>query len=341
MQRKGRRYCIFMLFIQLSIGLSYAQQKPQYTQYILNNYIINPALTGIENYIDIKFTNRKQWIGLKDAPETSYLSIHFPLGKKDERLTPTSFDMTGESFYVYKYQYEYITSAPHHGLGFVATTDKAGALKQSNFNITYAYHLGLSAHVNLAVGLSAGVSHSNINFDDLKPGEAADQALSSGQVSRLKPDVNVGVWLYAPTYFAGASIQQVLPQNIVFNDDNTYKEATTVPHYFITAGYKFWFDDNYTLIPSVMLKWIKPLKPTLDYNVKFTFKDKLWLGGSYRESDAFSGMLGFNISSLVHISYAYDITTSPLNAVSKGTQEIMIGLTLNNKYKVLQPIRFW
>ena len=31
-----------------------AQQKPHYTQYILNQYIVNPAITGIENYIDVK-----------------------------------------------------------------------------------------------------------------------------------------------------------------------------------------------------------------------------------------------------------------------------------------------
>jgi hypothetical protein len=48
-----------------------AQQKPQYTQYILNNYIINPAVTGIENYIDVKAATRQQWTGLQNAPQTS------------------------------------------------------------------------------------------------------------------------------------------------------------------------------------------------------------------------------------------------------------------------------
>ena len=65
----------------------HAQQKPQYTQYILNNYIINPALTGIENYTDVKLSHRHQWVGFQDAPVTTYFTIHKPIEKQDDRTT--------------------------------------------------------------------------------------------------------------------------------------------------------------------------------------------------------------------------------------------------------------
>jgi hypothetical protein len=68
-----------------------AQQRPYYTQYIMNNYIINPAVAGIENYWDVKASHRMQWVGLQDAPVTTYLTIHGPLHKSDyERETATS-----------------------------------------------------------------------------------------------------------------------------------------------------------------------------------------------------------------------------------------------------------
>lgn len=45
------------LFVYTALMLSgitvMAQQKPHYTQYIMNQYILNPALTGIENYTDV------------------------------------------------------------------------------------------------------------------------------------------------------------------------------------------------------------------------------------------------------------------------------------------------
>ena len=56
-----------------------AQQKPHYTQYVLNQYIINPAISGIENYVDVKLSARDQWVGLSGAPKTAYLTIHAPL----------------------------------------------------------------------------------------------------------------------------------------------------------------------------------------------------------------------------------------------------------------------
>src|ERR1041385_1790872 len=74
-----------------------AQQKPHYTQYILNQYILNPALTGIENYTDIKLSHRQQWTGIDGAPVTTYFTVHTPLGKKDYKTTPTSFSMNGEN----------------------------------------------------------------------------------------------------------------------------------------------------------------------------------------------------------------------------------------------------
>ena len=43
-----------------------AQQRPHYTQYILNQYILNPALSGIENYTDVKVSHRVQWQGLSE-----------------------------------------------------------------------------------------------------------------------------------------------------------------------------------------------------------------------------------------------------------------------------------
>ena len=60
----------------------FAQQRPHYTQYILNNYILNPAISGIENYTDIKLSARDQWVGLDGAPRTAYFTIQGLSAKK-------------------------------------------------------------------------------------------------------------------------------------------------------------------------------------------------------------------------------------------------------------------
>src|SRR6478736_6608769 len=114
-------HCI--LFFAL---LVHSQQRPHYTQYVLNNYILNPALSGIENYTDVKLSARDQWVGLNGAPRTVYLSMHGPIGKKDYKTTATSFGVPGENPRGKAYWENYKASEAHHGIGFSVISDKTG-----------------------------------------------------------------------------------------------------------------------------------------------------------------------------------------------------------------------
>jgi type IX secretion system PorP/SprF family membrane protein len=110
---------------------------------------------------------------------------------------------------------------------------------------------------------------------------------------------------------------------------------------FATAGYKFIVGDNIGVIPSIMVKKIDPIPLSIDMNLKMAFRDRFWLGGSYRKDDSFSALAGFNVSSLFSLSYSYDFTTSDLRTVSNGSHEIVLGLLLNNRYKVTCPQHNW
>src|ERR1044071_3549713 len=105
---------VAMMFVMLS----FSQQRPHYTQYILNNYIINPAISGIENYTDVKISVRDQWIGLNGAPQTVYFTLHAPLGKSDYRTTATGYSVPGENPRGRAYWENYTAAEPHHGIGF-------------------------------------------------------------------------------------------------------------------------------------------------------------------------------------------------------------------------------
>src|SRR5215211_7809312 len=115
-----------------AVQSAFAQQRPHYTQYILNNYILNPALTGIENYTDVKISGRDQWAGLQGAPRTMYLSIHAPLGKKDYKTSATSYQVPGENPRGTSYWENYTASESHHGVGLSIINDKTGAYNTFN-----------------------------------------------------------------------------------------------------------------------------------------------------------------------------------------------------------------
>ncbi|MDO6431304.1 type IX secretion system membrane protein PorP/SprF [Flavitalea sp. BT771] len=319
-----------------------AQQKPEYTQYILNNYILNPALTGIENYTDVKISHRHQWVGVQDAPITTYLTIHGPLGKKDDRETATSFHKPGYNPRGRDYWDDYTAARPHHGVGLQVLDDRTGPLSRFSAYATYAYHLGLSPRTSLALGFAAGISQLNLDRSKLFFDVPVDPAVySSGELNKIKPDFGAGIWLYSADYFMGFSAQQIIPQKIAFTDKIAPHPGKLVPHLFGQAGYRFLLDEDFNLIPSVMVKYVDPLPLQFDFSAKLQYQDFLWIGANFRTYDGFSAMAGLNVSNTFNIGYSYDLTTSKLNTISKGTHEIIIGFLIGNKYGDWCPKNIW
>ncbi|MDB5137361.1 MAG: type secretion system rane protein PorP/SprF [Mucilaginibacter sp.] len=317
-----------------------AQQKPQYTQYVFNNLLLNPAVSGMENYVDVKAGYRSQWTGLEGAPVTSYLTVTAPFGSDFVKGDATSMSPGNEDNpYSRLYTQNYEAAEPHHGIGFMIVSDQAGPINTSNIDATYAYHLGLSSTFNLSVGVAAGFNHISLNTSMITLENPLDPAIANGNNSQWKPDLSVGIWGYSSSYYFGVSAQQILPQNLYFSTTNSINQTKTVPQYFITGGFKVFLSDDVTLLPSALIKFIQPLPLAYDVNMKLAFRDRFWIGASYRNQDSFAGLVGFNISSLINISYSYDYTTSALRTVSTGTHEIVIGLMLNNKDRVVSPRR--
>jgi type IX secretion system PorP/SprF family membrane protein len=339
------RHLLMILCAGMVCSNAGAQQQPQYTQYLNNNYILNPALTGIENYTDVKISHRHQWVGLQDAPVTTYLTLHAPLGKKDDRITATSFDMPGENPRGKNYWQDYEAAKPHSGIGLKIINDRTGPINRFAGYVSYAYHVGISARTSIAAGFEAGVQdifldRSKLDFGAANPIDPA--VYSSGEINSLRPDFGAGIWVYSADYFIGLSAQQIVPQKIYFSD-NTVKQqqGKLVPHMFATAGYRFLIDDDISMIPSIMLKYVQPTPASLDVNTKFQYRDLLWIGAGYRLKDGFNAMVGLNVSNTFNVSYSYDYTTSQLNTVTKGTHEIILGFLLGNKYGDWCPRNVW
>lgn len=328
----------------VSFSMLNGQQKPHYTQYILNQYIINPALTGIENYTDVKLSHRQQWVGFNGAPVTTYATIHTPLGKKDYRTSATSYRVPGQNPRGKRFWEEYTAAEPHHGIGLQLINDRTGPLNQFAAYATYAYHLGISGRTSLAAGFGAGFTNVNLNMSKLDfIYTTVDPAVTSGTyLNQFKPDFNAGIYLYSADYFVGLSVQQIIPQKVAFSDNAVRTtDGKLVPHIFITAGYRLLAGEDFNFTPSVMVKYINPLPIQVDINAKLQYLDFAWIGASYRTGEGFAGMVGMNVSNTINVGYSYDYTISRINTVSKGTHEIIVGFLIGNKYGDWCPKNVW
>ena len=334
--------CICLSFLAMS------QAKPSYTQYILNNYILNPALTGIENYVDIKASHRNQWTGIDGAPVTTYLTIHGPIGKEDLRTSATSFAVPGENPRGEQYWKDYTAPAPHHGIGLTIMNDKAGYINRWSFAATYAYHKPLGVRTTLAAGISLGMTSVNLDrskivWGNLDPNDPAI-GYSSGELKKIKPEIGAGLWLYSARYFIGLSVLNIIPGKAKYVKNDKYGTYYT-PNYFLTAGYRMQLGDDLSFLPSFMIQYWEPQLTGAHINAKLQYMDKIWLGGSYRYSDLISGysaMAGVNVSNTFNISYSYEIaTTSRLRNYTGNTHEIVLGFIIGNKYGDTCPRNIW
>ena len=331
---------LLTLFLQAALG----QQRPHYTQYIMNNYVVNPALSGIENYVDLKMSMRNQWVGIDGAPQTFYLTAHGPIGKTDQKTNATSFSMKGEDPRGKRYWEEYTASEPHHGIGMSVVNYRTGYISRYFATATYAYHLALNAKTNLSAGFGLGISGTTMDRSRIELANAFDPVIMNGsdRYNKVSPDLSAGLWLYHADYFVGFSAQQILPTKFYLHD-STLNKSVDVPHLFVTAGYRFFLTDDITALPSVMVRYISSMPLYTAFNLKLQYQERLWLGGSYRVQEGYAAMAGVNISQTFNISYSYDINNSRylLGSMQRGTHEIVLGFLLNNRYGDMCPRKVW
>lgn len=339
------KYFLIVFGLYFIPGLTMGQQQPWYTQYILNNYILNPAVAGIENYLDLEGSYRRQWVGLDGAPVTTYFTAHGSLNPNPVSIqSPTSVPENSESSRGKSYWQNYSTSASHFGVGIMVVKDQAGLINDFSAKVSLAYHVKLYEISALSAGFSFGAQEFTINTYKLNfgPQNPSDPAVTNlGSFSTFKPDLNFGLWYYSRSYFLGASVQQIIPETVVLGNNSTVSKSQLLPEVFFQGGYRFLVTDDINVLPSFNIHISDGAPANFDFNTKIQYRDRVWVSGSYRHINGYSVMAGLNINSLMHIGYSYDFNTSSLFQVNSGTHEIVLSLFLRNIAQEICPRNVW
>lgn len=273
-----------------------AQQLPQFSQHMYNKQVLNPAITGSENFMVTQLTHRSQWAGFGNAPTTQFLSIHSSIDRKN------------------------------YGVGGYLFNDSFGPFNNFGLNGSYAYHIKVSDDTKLGFGLSGTVSQFSINGNDIKLSNDIDPLINlSSSESNLKYNGSFGLLLHHNTYYVGFSALNIIPQNNnVFTSLDTPGALPTVTHFNTIAGIGIDLDDNNTLYPSILVKYINNNPIQVDFNIRYIYSTIFEIGASYRSGDAIVGIVNFYIMDDLNFIYSYDFTTSNVSSVSSGSHEITL-----------------
>ena len=268
--------------------LAFGQQDAQYTQYLYNMNVVNPAYAGSKGVSSIGILGRTQWVGLDGAPNTFTLSYHSPVGRAV-------------------------------GLGFSVIHDEIGPVKEDNVFADFSYTLFTSEEGRLAFGLKAGFT-----FLDVEELRTLDPDPLNIPIHEVSPNFGVGTYYYTSNFYVGMSIPNILETRHLEKEAGIVSSASEKKHIFFTGGYVFDLTPTIKLKPSTMVKATTGAPLSVDLSANMLFNEQLEFGLSYRIDDAISGMVGFQVSDDFRIGYAYDFTTSRFGDYNQGTHEIML-----------------
>lgn len=319
------------------ISLSFAQQQSLYSSFLLNGFVYNPALAGVEDHLDVKTSYRKQWLNVPGSPTTMYASIHGAVNQRElNREELGSLPMRGSSTIKFKYE------APkkiRHGVGGFVMNDRAGLIQRNSISLGYSVHLPLGQKYYLAIGAAALAHTYSLERPLLR--DQGDDAFAGNLRFGTMPDAQAGIYFYSDRLQLGLSATQLTQSRLSFARNNKDVAFNTINrHFYATGSYRIGLDSDFDLLPVGIIRYTANTPLSLEGGGKIRYRNTFWAGATYRYGDAVSGMVGFSLYKMLELCYAFDFTTSKIQSNSTGTHEIVLGLRLNNK-KPDSRIKVW
>jgi type IX secretion system PorP/SprF family membrane protein len=313
------------LFVVAAHVLLFGQNNQLVGQYFQNMPAYSPALTGMNDYLDITFGYRKQWAGFAGSPQNNYLSAYTSLyAKKDEAKVGTHDDSVRND----------PSTQPlflKHGVGGYIMTNKQGAYNQTEVAVNYAIHVPVFRNTYLALGVSPSLHTVKLDLSELNvknSGDGAYQSLLQNGSSYSYLQLNAAVALYAVNYYASMGIVQAA-KKIVSGNETMDDEAAFQRQQFI-AAYRFALKNNIELIPNTFVRVDKSRPDLIEIGLRARYAQKYWIGATYRNDNTLIGMFGLLIKDKIRFGYAYEYKAFNIAGVTGGTHEIVVGLRLNN-----------
>lgn len=299
-------------------GVLFAQQDPQFTQFMHNKLIYNPGYAGTSDAICGTAVYRQQWVNFPGAPKTGLFSFDMPLGN-----LPI-------------------------GIGLNVMNDQIGVSKTTFARLAVSYLKRNLGPGNLGVGIDGGILQQQFNGNWITPDgnsvqdysipgyQAAGGVSTNPNLNKLTYDLGFGAYYTIPNrMYVGISSTHLTAQDISAGGNVKYALAR---HYYLIAGYRFGLDQQgvHAIEPNIKVK-SDASSTQLDLNLTYWWQSKLWVGVTYRMQDAISPMIGYKFlpKGNLKVGYSYDVTTSKIKGYSSGTHEIMLSYC----FKTTPPTR--
>ena len=279
-----KNYLFIILFLPC---ISFAQNDMQFSHYMYNEIMFNPAATGNSDKMIASLVARQQWLGIDNAPSTQFLNLH-----------------------------TYVAQIKG-GAGITILNDRVGYENTLNLKLNYAYHCRLSETASLSGGLSAGFVNKRLDGSKLIYEQGSDPHALLSNTSAFSPDLGLGLEFNTAKLTAGISATHIN------KSVSSSTEFVNPRHTFLYAKYKVNAGTDFAVIPCILLK-SSGFITQFELNTTVVYKEKIRMGLTYRIKESIVGLVGVNISDWILIGYSYDYNAMPVESYSSGSHEIML-----------------
>lgn len=311
-----------IMLVSFKVG---AQQLPLYSQYMMNRFLINPAVAGSEGYTAFNLTAREQWIGLKYSPKTHAVSAQTRILRKSFISRGASVKRKGSSS----------SRSGKVGLGGYIFNDQSGLVNRTGLQLTYAYHISFRRG-QLSFGLSGSFYQFRLDKDKIILYDPSDDLINNFNNRLWVPDASVGIYYSDPRMYAGLSVSDLFQASFKFGNEG-YDNFRLLRHYYAIGAYNFELSEYLMFEPSVLVKASEVWSFQADISAKMYIYEDYWAGLSYRTGGALIFMGGLRVDKFF-FGYAFDYTLSSIQRHSYGSHEFMLAVKLGDsarRYKWL------
>lgn len=296
--------CILFTVYCLLPAAVFAQQDPQYSQYMFNHLAVNPAYAGNRDVFASTLVYRDQW-KMEGSPTTASLSLQTPLGKKNA------------------------------GAGLEFVSDKLGLKRTNAVLASYAYRFQFLKG-KISFGLRSGFYNYVFDWDKVKVKDKTDVVNTGVQSSKTSGTADFGMYYYTRSFYWGLGLTH-LNRGKVTDVSATAKQAV---HFFMPVGMSF-LKGKTVLNPSVMMKGAGRAPLEIDVNMNMLLKERLWLGVSLRTKYGLVFLTQYLVSDKMKIGYSYDLGLNNMGTIGKSTHEIMLSYDVNFKGAKIETLRYF
>lgn len=283
-----------------------SQNRINYSQYMHNHLVFNPAYNEHSVDIGANVLYRNQWTGFQGAPKTQIGNVFYNLNR--------------------------------HSFALQFSNDAITAFKSTEIAVNYNISFKANQNTTFSFGLKAAYQINSNTVGQEVFFDAGDNALSTN-FTYTNLNYGTGFFVRSEKYFFGIGLPYLIK-----NDNHAVSGNVSgfkYNHLFLTGGLMLVESESLQFFPTILAKTVSgaPLQIGLDLNA--IFQEKIWASVGYRNDHSAILSAGYIFPYNIKAVYSYDLGFS-VNRFGGSTHEISIGFGMslfNNNFSRRQRLK--